>query len=140
VAGVAMIGVEIDVPDVVADVERQFWAYEKAFMANDVEALIDFFWADPRLTRYGIADRQFGIEQMRTFRRASPAPDFTRSIENLRIASFGDATAVAYCEFVRSDTPLRGFQSQTWVRLVDAGASTPTWKIVSAHVSMMALA
>lgn len=22
--------------------------------------------------------------------------------------------AVAYCEFVRSDTPLRGFQSQTW--------------------------
>ena len=77
---------------------------------------------------------------MRAFRRASPTPDFTRSIENLRIASFGDATAVAYCEFVRSDTPLRGFQSQTWVRLVEAGASAPAWKIVSAHVSMIALA
>jgi len=128
---------ELDLPGVVADVTRQFWAYEKAFMANDVEALIDFFWDDPRLTRYGIADRQFGMAQMRTFRRASPAPDFTRRIENLRITSFGDALAVAYCEFVRSDTALRGFQSQTWVRLPAPGAAASTWRIVSAHVSMI---
>lgn len=127
----------IDLPDVVEDVTRQFWAYEKAFMVNDVETLIAFFWADPRLTRYGIADRQFGIDEMRTFRRTSPAPDFTRRIENLRVTSFGDSTAVAYCEFVRSDTRLRGFQSQTWVRLVEEGGVAPTWKIVSAHVSMI---
>ncbi len=132
-----MSGPAIDRPDVVEDVRRQFWAYEKAFMANDVEALIDFFWADPRLTRYGIADRQFGIAEMRSFRRASPAPDFTRRIENLRITCFDDALAVAYCEFLRSDTPLRGFQSQTWVRLAEEGASSPAWKIVSAHVSMI---
>ena len=135
-----MSAVEIDLPGVLAEVERRFRAYETAFMANDVEALIGFFWADARLTRYGIADRQFGIEQMRAFRRAGPAPDFTRTIENLRITSFGDAVAVAYCEFVRSDTPLRGFQSQTWVRLVEAGASEPAWKIVSAHVSMIEFA
>ena len=135
-----MSAAEIDLPYVVDDVKRQFWAYEKAFMANDVEALIDFFWADPRLTRYGIADRQFGIAEMRVFRRACPAPDFTRRIENLRVTTFGDAAAVAYCEFVRSDTPLRGFQSQTWVRLAEDGASAPAWKIVSAHVSMIAFA
>jgi len=128
----------IDQPDVVADVTRQFWAYEKAFMANDVDGLIAFFWADVRLTRYGIADRQFGIEEMRTFRRASPTPAFTRRIENLRIASFGGDVAVAFCEFVRSDTPLRGFQSQTWVRLTEEGAAAPAWKIVAAHVSMIA--
>ena len=127
----------IDLPDVVEDVTRQFWAYEKAFMANDVETLIAFFWADPRLTRYGIADRQFGIAEMRTFRRTSPAPGFTRRIENLRVTSFGDATAVAYCEFLRSDTRLRGFQSQTWVRLVEEDSVAPAWKIVSAHVSMI---
>jgi hypothetical protein len=129
----------IDQAAVVADIARQFWAYEKAFMANDVEALIAFFWADARLTRYGIADRQFGIEEMRTFRRASPTPAFTRRIENLRVTSFGDDMAVAYCEFVRSDTPLRGFQSQTWVRLAQEGAAAPIWKIVSAHVSMIVL-
>ncbi len=131
---------DIDVPYVVEEVKRQFWAYERAFMANEVDALIAFFWADPRLTRYGIADRQLGIEQMRAFRRASPAPDFTRRIENLRVATFGTDTAVAYCEFVRSDTPLRGFQSQTWVRLIEDGATGPAWKIVSAHVSMIAFA
>ncbi len=135
-----MNGPEIDLPAVVEDVTRQFWAYEKAFMANDVDALIDFFWADLRLTRYGIADRQLGIEEMRAFRRASPTPDFTRRIEELRVTSFGDAMAVAYCEFVRSDTPLHGFQSQTWVRLSEEGASIPTWKIVSAHVSMIPFA
>ena len=135
-----MNGPEIDLPAIVKDVTRQFWAYEKAFMANDVDGLIDFFWADARLTRYGIADRQLGIEEMRAFRRASPAPDFTRRIEKLRVTSFGDAMAVAYCEFVRSDTPLRGFQSQTWVRLTEEGTSVQTWKIVSAHVSMIPFA
>ena len=135
-----MIALDIDVPTVVEEVKRQFQAYEKAFMANDVEALVDFFWDDPRLTRYGIADRQLGIAEMRAFRSASPAPDFTRRIENLRVTSFGDAMAVAYCEFVRSDTPLRGFQSQTWVRLAHEVGAVATWKIVSAHVSMIAFA
>ena len=121
----------VDSPVVREEVERQFWAYEQAFMANDVETLIGFFWNDARLTRYGIADRQFGIDEMRAFRRASPAPDFTRRVENLRVTTFGDAMAVAYCEFVRSDTPLRGFQSQTWVRVASK------WKIVAAHVSMI---
>ena len=123
----------VDEIDVRAEVARQFWAYERAFMANDVETLIAFFWDDARLTRFGIADRQFGIEEMRAFRRASAAPDFTRRIENLRVTSFGDDMAVAYCEFVRSDTPLRGFQSQTWARV---GADR-AWKIVAAHVSMI---
>jgi hypothetical protein len=130
---------QVDQADVVADVERQFWAYETAFMANDVDALIHFFWADARLTRYGIADRQRGIDEMRAFRRASPAPAFTRRIENLRVTTFGTDMAVAYAEFVRSDTPLRGFQSQTWVRLSDEGAAVPAWKIVAAHVSMIAI-
>ena len=40
--------------------------------------------------------------------------------------------AVVQVEFVRSDTALRGFQTQTWARLAGAG-----WKIVTAHVSMI---
>ena len=42
--------------------------------------------------------------------------------------------AVAQVAFVRSDTPLRGFQSQTWVRLSPGRSG---WKIVAAHVSMI---
>ena len=123
----------LDAPHVVAEVRRHFEAYERAFMANDAEALVGFFWADPRLTRYGIADRQFGIDEMRAYRLAQPAPAFTRRIENLRVTAFGNDMAFALAEFVRSDTPLRGFQSQTWVRF-DGPVG---WRIVAAHVSMI---
>jgi Protein of unknown function (DUF3225) len=126
----------IDQPYVVAEVTREFHAYERALMHNDVDALIGFFWPDARLTRYGIADRQLGIDEMAVFRRATPAPDFTRRLENLRISTFGDDAAVAYVEFVRSDSPLRGFQSQTWARVSLAGAP-PRWFVVAAHVSMI---
>lgn len=122
---------DIDRAEVRRCIEALFHAYEDALMRNDVEALLDFFWADPRLTRYGIADRQLGHDEMVRFRRACPAPNFSRRLENLRIHSFGPDCAVAQVEFVRSDTALRGFQTQTWVQMA-AG-----WKIVSAHVSMV---
>jgi hypothetical protein len=121
----------LDRPGVVAEITRLFHAYEQALMANDAEVLIGFFWDDPRLTRYGIADRQLGIDEMVAFRRGSPAPAFTRRLENLRITAFGEDMAIAMVEFVRSDTPLRGFQTQTWVRLPEG------WRIVAAHVSMI---
>jgi hypothetical protein len=131
-AGGAMIDAEIDRADVVAEVARSFEAYEHALMAHDLDTLNAFFWRDERLTRYGIADRQLGFTQQAAFRAASPKPGFTRRLENLRIHAFGRDCAVAQVEFVRSDTPLRGFQSQTWVRFEPSG-----WKIVAAHVSMI---
>ncbi|MDE1950401.1 MAG: DUF3225 domain-containing protein [Burkholderiales bacterium] len=122
---------ELDRPTVIAELTRLFHDYERALMANDAAALIGFFWHDARLTRYGIAERQLGIAEMIAFRRSTPAPDFTRRLENLRISAFGEDCGVAQVEFVRSDTALRGYQSQTWVRL---GGQ---WKIVAAHVSMI---
>ena len=124
----------IDDPLVLAEVTAVFHAYEAALMANDVAALNAYFWADARTTRYGIADRQWGIDELVAFRAATPAPSFTRTLHHLRIAAFGPDMAVAQVEFERSDTCLRGFQSQTWVRL----APGPTgWRSVGAHVSMI---
>lgn len=122
---------QIDMPEVVVEVTEQFHRYERAFMTNDVPTLTAFFWADERLTRYGVADRQLGFGEQEAYRRAVPAPTFTRRLENLRIHTFGPDMAVAQVEFVRSDTALRGFQSQTWVRLPEG------WRIVAAHVSMI---
>lgn len=122
---------QIDDAAVVAELTAVFHAYEQALMTNDLAALDAFFWDDARVTRYGIGDRQHGIAELRAYRAATPAPTFTRRLEQLRIHAFGPDLAVAQVEFVRSDTPLRGFQSQTWARL--AGG----WKIVAAHVSMI---
>lgn len=122
---------QLDDPGVLAEVSAAFWAYETALMTNDVPTLVGFFWADERQTRYGIADRQLGHTEQLAFRHATPAPQFSRRLENLRICAFGPDHAVAQVEFVRSDSPLRGFQSQTWVRLAEG------WRIVAAHVSMV---
>ena len=121
----------IDPPGVVTEVTALFHAYEQALMGNDTAALNQYFWADERMTRYGIADRQLGHAEQVAYRAATPAPAFTRRLENLRIHAFGPDMAVAQVEFVRSDTALRGFQTQTWVRLPEG------WRIVAAHVSMI---
>jgi hypothetical protein len=122
---------DVDLPFVIAEVTAAFHRYEAALMRNDTEALNAFFWADERVTRYGIADRQKGYAELVAFRAAQPMPTFTRQLHDLRITAFGPDLAVAQVEFTRSDTRLRGFQSQTWVRI---GAA---WKIVAAHVSMI---
>lgn len=122
---------QIDQPEVIAEITRLFHDYEHALMSNDVDALNNFFWDDARTTRYGIADRQWGIAELKAYRAATPAPDFTRTLHHLRITAYGESMAVAQVEFVRTDTSLRGFQTQTWVKM-PAG-----WKIVSAHVSMI---
>ena len=124
----------IDDPQVLAEVGAVFQAYEAALMGNDLAVLNGFFWADTRVTRYGIADRQWGINELIAFRAATAPPNFTRRLQHLRLCSFGPDLAVAQVEFVRSDTPLRGFQSQTWVRL---SPGRNGWKIVAAHVSMI---
>jgi hypothetical protein len=127
-----ILPVPVDLPEVVAEVTALFHAYEQALMSNDTPTLLAFFWADERLTRYGVADRQLGHAEQVAYRSATPTPAYTRRLENLRIHAFGPGTAVALVEFVRSDLPdVRGFQSQTWARLPQG------WRIVSAHVSQI---
>ena len=129
-----MNAADADHPAVLAEIRALLAVYERALMSNDVAALNDFFWDDPRVTRYGIADRQWGPQQLRAHRARTPTPDFTRELLEPRITAWRDDMAVVQVEFLRSDTPLRGFQSQVWVKFA-AG-----WKIVAAHVSMIPFA
>lgn len=122
----------IDDAVVLAELADVFHDYEQALMSNDVDRLNRWFWEDARVTRYGIADRQWGIDEIKAYRAATPAPAFTRTLHQLRLHAFGPDLAVAQVEFVRSDTTLRGFQTQTWARLPEG------WRIVAAHVSMIA--
>jgi Protein of unknown function (DUF3225) len=124
---------QVNLHEVVQEVTRIFLDYEAALMANDAEALNGYFWNSAMVTRYGINDRQLGHEQLVAYRASVPAPDFSRSLHDVRITAFGPDMAVAMCEFKRSDTDLHGFQTQTWVRMPEG------WRIVSAHVSMVPL-
>jgi hypothetical protein len=124
------VPVEVNRPDVVAEVKAVFDAYEAALVANDVDALDAFFWDSPDVVRFGVADRQHGASEIAAFRRRAGAPP-PRSLENTVVTTFGPATAVVTTEFRTPGDPRIGRQSQTWIRIDDG------WRVVSAHVSII---
>jgi Protein of unknown function (DUF3225) len=122
----------IDDPAILAELTEAFIRYETAFVANDIAALDAFFWHDARVTRYGVADLQHGIEAIRDFRASYPAVDLARELGDTRISTFGTDFGVASTLFFRGSAPGKaGRQMQSWVRMDGA------WKIVAAHVSLI---
>ncbi|MBY0349815.1 oxalurate catabolism protein HpxZ [Tabrizicola sp.] len=117
-------------PETLAEVEAVFHRYEAALLRHDPQALDEMFLPAPHTVRYGVAEVQYGIEEVRQF-RATQSP-FERSLSRTVITTFGHDVAVASTLFHRPDFPGQtGRQTQTWIR-TDAG-----WQIVAAHVSMM---
>lgn len=120
----------INAPEVIAEVRSAFDAYEAALLRNDTATLDAFFLHRPDIVRYGVAEVQYGIDAIRSF-RAAQSP-FDRTLDRLVIVAFGADVAVASTLFYRDDFPGQvGRQQQTWVR-TEAG-----WKVGAAHVSMM---
>jgi len=122
---------EIDIPEVVAEVTAAFSRYEAALVANDVAVLDDSFWDDPRVIRFALHDNGYGFAAIQQARRARDGVDLARRLSHTVITTFGRDAATANTEFERVASGRRGRQSQTWIR-TDAG-----WKVVSAHVSWL---
>lgn len=122
---------EVNIPEVVAELTRAFEAYERALLGNDIAALNALFWESPHTTRYGTraAERLHGHAEIAEFRTRRGAIDQRRTLRHQRITTFGRDFGVADTEYVPAGSDKVGRQSQTWVRTDDG------WKIVSAHVS-----
>ena len=118
---------EIDRPDVIAEVTAAFEDYERALVADDVPAILSHFAG--RAVRFGIADQQAGIEEQARWRRAQGGLPPGRRLKDTTIHAYGESTVIVTTLFGYPGTDVLGRQSQTWVRL-PAG-----WKIVHAHVS-----
>jgi len=124
--------VEINLPDVLAEVSAAFARYEAALVGNDVATLQALFWRDARTIRYGIAEILYGSEEIAAFRAARPAVGLARSLARTVITSFGRDFATASTLFYRSSMPGRvGRQMQSWARMPEG------WRIVAAHVSVI---
>jgi hypothetical protein len=124
---------EINRPEVLAEVKAVFARYEDALVNNRVEVLDELFWASAFTVRYGVGENLRGIEAIRAFRAARPAAGLARTLENTVITTFGRDMATAMTEFSRSGTDRVGRQSQTWVRMAEG------WRVVAAHVSLIAI-
>jgi hypothetical protein len=123
---------QVDLPDVLAEVSEQFARYEKALVNNDIAVLGELFRDDPRTLRYGIGENLYGYGAISAFRAARPPAGLMRKIDKTVITSYGRDTAVASTLFYRDTTPGKvGRQMQTWVRFPEG------WRIVAAHVSVI---
>ncbi len=123
--------VEINRPDVLAEVNAAFDAYERALVRNDVAVLDALFFDSPHTLRYGATENLYGYDAIRAFRAARPGKGLERTVTERVVTTYGDAFAVANIEFRRDSEPRVGRQSQTWVKMPEG------WRVVSAHVSWM---
>jgi hypothetical protein len=125
--------VDINLPDVHAEVSAIFAAYEEALTNNDVTLLDQLFWDSPHTVRYGVAENLVGIAAIRAFRAARSPMGLARELRRTVNTTYGRDAATAMTEFVRGAR--HGRQSQTWVRLPLPGHGG--WRVVAAHVSLL---
>ena len=123
---------EIDLPEVVAEVREAIERYEHALVNNDVAALDGFFRDDPRTLRYGVGENLYGYAEIKAFRAARSPAGLGRTLSKTVITTYGRDFAVAATLFERPSAAGKiGRQMQTWVRFGDG------WRIVAAHVSVI---
>ncbi len=123
---------EIDLPEVVAEVKSAFERYEKALVSNDVATLDAVLYDDPRTIRYGSTENLYGYAEIKAFRAARSPAGLMRTLSKTVIMTYGRDHAVASTLFHRSTMPGKvGRQMQTWVRFAEG------WRVVAAHVSVI---
>jgi hypothetical protein len=123
---------EVDLPEVVAEVREAFDAYEIAIVTNDVDALNRMFRDDSRTVRYGAAENLYGYDAIKSFRVARSPVGLGRSISQTVITTYGREFATAATLYERPSAPGKiGRQMQTWVKFPEG------WRVVAAHVSLM---
>jgi len=123
---------EIDLPDVIAEVSAAFARYERALVSNDVATLNELFREDGRTLRYGIGENLYGHRAIKSFRAARSPVGLARRTAGTVVTSYGRDIAVASTLFYRDTLPGKvGRQMQTWVRFPEG------WRIVAAHVSVI---
>jgi hypothetical protein len=123
---------DIDLPEVVAEVRQAFDRYEKALVGNDVAALDAMFRDDPRTIRYGATENLYGYAEIKSFRAARSPVGLGRTLSKTVITTFGRDYAVASTLFHRASAPGKvGRQTQTWVKFSEG------WRVVCGHVSLI---
>ena len=120
---------DVNIPEVRAEMERVFARYERALVTNDIATLNEMFWRSPLTMRFVFGTAEYGYDAIAGSRMRVPAVDLARALERTIITTYGRDVATAATEFTRTESGRRGHQSQTWVRMGDG------WKVVAAHVA-----
>ena len=120
---------EINQPDVVAEVKALYKRYQDAIVSHDPAVLNELFWKSDLTIRYGTAENLYGHDAIAAFRAGIAPGQHARVVTKEVVTTYGRDLATTNCEYTRGNH--KGRQTQTWVRLAEG------WRIVSAHVSYM---
>ena len=122
---------DINLPEVLAEVQAVCARYEAALVGNDVAVLDELFWDSPHTLRYGVGENLYGYEAIQAFRAGRSPQGLARQVLRTVITTYGRDCATSNIEFQREGSARTGRQSQTWLR-------TPQgWRVVAAHVSLL---
>jgi len=122
--------VEINRPDVLAEVWRAYRRYEAALLAADAATLDELFWSDARTIRYGVGEILHGHTAIAAFnarRRINPE----RVLADTVVTTYGADFATASTLFTDTPEGTIGRQMQSWARMPEG------WRVVAAHVSVI---
>ena len=123
---------DVDLPEIVAEVRSVFERYERALVENDVATLDALFHDDARTIRYGGTENLHGYQEIAAFRAGRSPVGLARTLEKTVITAYGRDHAVASTLFRRPSAPGKiGRQTQAWVRFAEG------WRVVAAHVSVI---
>jgi hypothetical protein len=114
---------------VVHEVRRAFDAYEVALLANDLDALDEWFWHDDRVVRFAFGAVQRGWAEVSAARRSLPEQTPPRTPVSVDVVALGPDAATVFAVFRLDESAALVHQSQVWRRVGDA------WRVVAAHVS-----
>lgn len=123
---------DVNIPEVVAEVRALFERYEQALIDTDVEVLDATFWNSPLTIRSAIHENGYGFDEIHAHRvRRPPGPGIKLARRRLVVTTLGRDIATVHLEFDMRGRDMPARQSQTWVRFPDVG-----WKVVLAQVSV----
>ena len=120
---------EVNIPEVHAELTAAFWRYTKALSTNDINTVKDLFWNSEHTLRYGTGENLYGMNAISAFRDGQRGERIELEINRLVITTFGRDFASANCELRRHDLGMNCRMSHCWVRFMEG------WRIVAAHVS-----
>jgi Protein of unknown function (DUF3225) len=118
---------EINHPETLAELTRQFDRYQQAIIENDVAVLNELFWTNAFTLRYGIGENLYGHAEIAAYRGARDPKTAMRVVGKSMVTTYGRDAATTNIEFTRAGR--NGRQSQAWIRMPEG------WRIVAAHVS-----
>ena len=122
---------QVNIPEVVAEVADAHERYNKAIDEGDVAALNGFFKNAPQTLRYGPAENLFGHDAISSF-RSNKWTTAERRILKTDVTTYGRDFAIAAILFDRPTMKDKvGRQMQSWARFPEG------WRIVAAHVSVI---